>query len=572
MRKIINFLYKYRYWIFLIIMYVIFFLQMKNILIYDDDFDVKYPIYLDQSLQNKIDWILSKMNFFWFEWSGRIIGHFIVTSGLTLFDLNFYIILNPIFVFLTAFVCSKILGLFIENFNFIKSLCLNSLLIISMNIFLSREILYWAYAGILYLWGFLLVLLIFYLLYKYNLKKEIIPIKMMFIISLLIICESFILEQLSLIVIGILFVFYIEHIVLNKKNNFQYLFLIILAITCFLISYLAPGNAVRIIALEENRHINLDTFSFIISKVLTFFKFLFDKKCCGLYIIFLSLILIFKTIKDGLAKKIYLIPVIILCVGNILYLFIECFKFFDLWKNYDSLVFDFTNTTYNKFMVIFYIIFSIIYILSLIFLMFKTNGKNSYKLIMFYIIALGSTFIPIIFIQYIGTRYCLPILIINNVLIIYYFIKYGYNIMIFPFLIMLPFIIPYQLPDIIIILFEFLVLILFLIIYKKKIVINIKNLYFILCIIYLCVLFTTIFKTCYYYKHNKEIADYNEQILINADSNSLIYLKRIEEKEAVYAWHTFFTDYNGLGIYYTYLHKLIKQYYGINPAKIVFIK
>ena len=44
MKKVINFISKYKYVILLIILYIVFFLQMQLVYFYGDDFQVMYPI------------------------------------------------------------------------------------------------------------------------------------------------------------------------------------------------------------------------------------------------------------------------------------------------------------------------------------------------------------------------------------------------------------------------------------------------------------------------------------------------------------------------------------------------
>ena len=570
MKKIWNFLYKYRYWIFIVILFIFFFLQMQNVLLYDDDFDVKYPIYLDQSLGNKINWIISKMNFFWFEWSGRIIGHFIVTSGLTLFGLNFYSFLNPIVIFLLAFVSSKILCLMNKKIVFEKVLFFFSLIFIGMNLALSREILYWSYGGILYVWGFLLVLTIFYKLFKYYEMNTEISRKSFILLIILIIIQAFILEQLCMLVIGFISIFLLFNFIKNKKINYKGLILLIISICCFFISYSAPGNFARVDNLVSKVN-GLNTIDVIISKIFSLLQFLFDKRFCGLYLLFLSFIVSFKYLKNSLKRKYYLIPVIIIFIGNTLLIlnnYLNFFPYFNLYDNYNSLDFAINNNIYNFYMVLGCIIYLIIYLISLLFCLIKTINKNNVKLVIFWFISLISIIVPIICLEFIGTRYCLPFLVLTIIMILYYLSECEKNISSIIMLIILPLIVPINLSIICFIVFEIAIFILYFIIKKY----NCDKVYYALIFIYGLLLCFNLINAYINYSYNKSISDYNDNILLNVvDNNATIELKEIKKKTANYAWNTFFSNYTDYGVYYTYLNKFVKQYYGINPDKIYFI-
>ena len=121
MKRCLNFISKYKYLIGLIIVYILFFLQMQNVCFYGDDYEVLYPVHNEHNFSNVLSFCLQKMNYFWNEWSGRIVGHFTVSFVLSFFGIQFFRILNPIMVFFLIFLCLKIFSLF-KKFDFTKLL------------------------------------------------------------------------------------------------------------------------------------------------------------------------------------------------------------------------------------------------------------------------------------------------------------------------------------------------------------------------------------------------------------------------------------------------------------------
>ena len=415
MKKIFLYINKNKYIILLIILYTFLFLQMQNVVLYDDDFDVIYPVYQTQDLTNKINYIFSKMNYFWFEWSGRLVGHFIVTGGLSLFGIQFFRILNPIFIFLLSFYISKIILIYKKE-DLKKILFYVSLLFCTSNIFLLRETFYWTYGGILYVWSFAILTIILYIICFYKKNNMKIPLIKKIIISILIFIITFTLEQYSFILICIFGYFLLKSII-NKKINCNYLYFLLITILLFMISYFAPGNLAhkQILVNDFNEFTTkINIFEKMFSKYETIISCLCKSSFLGLQFVITSSLILLKN------KKINLFMI----VGN---LAIILDKFFNLFPSIpisidnDSLFFDFT------FFNVIYVVFFSLYLASYIYIVYKYLNT---KLSALMILAIASSVLPIICIRYIGFRYFFLINIILLIIFVYSIqdIKHRINI------------------------------------------------------------------------------------------------------------------------------------------------
>ena len=162
MQKMLNFLNKNKYWIFVIILYILLFIQMQNVYMYADDYDVVFRL---DSFDTYLDIIASEMNRYFNHWSGRLIGHFTVISGLSLFGMNFFRFLNPIMVFIICLFISKIIK-FKLDISLSKLIFWLTISILGIEFFITRECLYWADGTILYLWGYVPLIINIYIILK----------------------------------------------------------------------------------------------------------------------------------------------------------------------------------------------------------------------------------------------------------------------------------------------------------------------------------------------------------------------------------------------------------------------
>ena len=78
---------------------------MQNVFYYADD----YFVLLDDKFS--ISEYLSKMSHFYNNWSGRLLGHFIVLIVLNLGGIFSFRIFNPIFLFFVCYYLAKIINI-----------------------------------------------------------------------------------------------------------------------------------------------------------------------------------------------------------------------------------------------------------------------------------------------------------------------------------------------------------------------------------------------------------------------------------------------------------------------------
>ena len=118
MEKLKRVLINKKYIIGIIVIYVLFVIKMQNVFFYGDDYDVLYPVHDEFSFENVFKFCINKVCYYWNNWSGRIIGHFMVSFFLSFFGLTFFRFFNPIMIFSVVFLSLKI-------FNLIKKINVN---------------------------------------------------------------------------------------------------------------------------------------------------------------------------------------------------------------------------------------------------------------------------------------------------------------------------------------------------------------------------------------------------------------------------------------------------------------
>lgn len=527
MKKVIEFILKHKYIIFIIILYIFFFIQMQFVHFYGDDFNVLYPINSLKSINNVFSFCLQKMSWFWSFWSGRIAGHFIVSFGLSLFGIQFFRILNPIMIFIMIYLCLKIFELF-RKFDFIKCLFYISLIVVSFNVYISREILYWAYAGILYVWGFNLTLIVIYIIYKKYLQDAKFSLKSTLLLSFICFFQTFILEQFAFLLIAFLGLILIKYIKNHNIKNLKYiLILLMITITGLVISTIAPGNYIRTKPLYEEI-IGYSMLEIVLGKTHLFFNTIFDIKLCGIYLIILMIlsnIKYFKTVnikknmKSILPSLLIFSYIIIIIINNV---FRQDFLLFYELLNYDAMYSIRYLTIFGSIIIIvYYVLLSV----SFFYIIFKTiNTKHKflfYALIVTFFVSL----IPIIVIRYCGTRYYLFYLMSIILVIVNYLLDLKEMSMKLSI--------------------------------KKNICIFVYSILFIIVIKNISLNFIG------YYKNSK-IYDYNDNVLkSNIKSNTYI-ISEIPYEDSLYSWQTNVTDYTGNHDYYDfYLQDFYEDYYGI---------
>lgn len=581
-----KFIIKNRYNILILILYVLIFIELKNIHVFDDDFVIKFPIYMNHTFSNIIAWIFNRMHYFYYEWSGRLVTHFITTAGLSIFGVSFFYFLHPIILFLMSFLISKILNLFGNKSSISKNIFLISLLSISSTITIVRENHFWITGSVPYVWGFTLTLYIFYILLKYDKRNSTLNSKEIIGLSLLITIQSFILEQYATITMGILFIFFIKSIIRkDREKTNAYLFFGVLATLTLILSCLIPGNFVKpnsyneeIIEakqafIEETKSIDLyeNDFSInILSKTISIIGLFLDKDILLIYTSFISFVLYFnwyhskiKKTKFNKIKYNYMLVVTILFLLNEVYQIIPFFNTSELFNTY---LYAIKYINYPLILTLIYIVVFLLYLVILAEALYKYIKQYNIMLWWLWLISIVSIIIPISIIPYHGTRFTWPIFIINVMLIVNMLGENNKKSIISSLMILLIFANA--------LIFEnnknvMLPLIIILLVEKN---ISEEKIFNILYTSLITMLFANqIYAMCMFY-YNKIIIDYNENVLINAPKEGDIYLREIPYKTEKYCWHTFFSDTDGYHYHYVYLHKWLKQYYGIEPDRIKIIE
>lgn len=559
MSYIVSFLSKHKYKLLLILLYTFLFIQMQFIFFYGDDYQVLYPIYKSRNFFSILDYCFDMMHYFWYQWSGRIVGHFTVSFGLSLFGIQFFRILNPIMIFIMLFFGLKIVQLF-KKINFEKSLFFISLFFIGCNIYILRETLYWAYSSILYVWGFCLNLLVIYFVLKYYLSNRKIPVFFLIILSVLSFIQTFILEQLSFLIISFLF-FILVFSIKNKKKYKHLVILLIITTAGFLISTLAPGNILRVdpLAIELKGYTMLQI---ILGKTYCFFAVLFNPEIFGIYTSVLFILISKQYIKQIKGKFLLLktLPIMFM-TSYITIVFLD--KVFNLntilfyeSTNLDTLQF----VNYSTATFILLICYYIVLIFSFFFMIFNTMYKKNKFFPLSLLISFFCIIIPVICIRYIGTRYYLYFIIIEILTIVYYLNDLKIKNITF-----------IELLCIIIVVFpKFIILFLFviLIIYKyyvKKYTKSYEMLFYIILVIEIVLVLVNIGNIFFGYVRNSKIYLLNDYNLKHSSSSNKAVIYEIPYSDALYSWHTNVLDFNNLHVYYGfYLNDFYENYYGVS--------
>lgn len=537
MKSVWDFIYKYKYQILLVILYFIFFLQMQNVFFYGDDYEILYPYHNPHDFSNIWNFALNKMRYFWYEWSGRIAGHFTVTFGLSMFGIGFFRILNPIMVFILCYLLVKIYSLF-KDCNFYKTLLIISLCVVGLNISISRDTLYWAYSCILYVWFFNLVLLIIYIIYRDYLNNQKISTIKFFILALICSIQSFVLEQITFILLaflGLMLLFTKR----DKTNRKPIVILFVLTIIGFLVSSFCPGNIARLAA-QSTELVGFSYFEIILGKCYKFLCYLLDVRCLGSYILILSILV--KNIYDNnLKKSKFSLSSIIFYSYFVIVLFNVFFPNANTFLNFANSIdtLEFGNLVYIS-IILQTFIFGVFF-LNLIYMIFKTLDKGKKFFLFAFLISLASALMPILCIRFSGFRYYFYTIITIVILSLLYYEQNKMNHSFKPnniFLLVICF--GFKLP-IIITLFLLLVI---KIMNKKNSVIRIFK------YIILLSLFYNIITTLIGYNKNGIIYRKNIEKFVNAKENEPILLEEIPYEDSLYTWHAIELDYNGIRQYY----------------------
>lgn len=518
--KILNWIKKYKYWIFIVIIYILLFIHMQSVVMYADDYTVFLRVKPGESF---LSIILKELKSYYNNWSGRLIGHAVVISGSTIFGINFFRVLNPIMIFLLCLLVAKIIN-FKLKINLSKILLWLSIIILGLDILISKECLYWADGTILYLWGFVPLLLNFYIILKSVLNNK--KLNNLELIICLILCTiiNFIMEStqiFNLSFIFLLIVFYYKKILHNKKILFIFLY----SLTIFILSFFIPGNLNRF---YNNSFADTNLLSIIIQRIYIYIRIFVNCKF-NYYLFLVSSIIILKTNYKLLGtKKIFFY---ILCLFNAL-------NFLNIIVCYA------TETNFN----ILYFIIYLLYIIMIIvvgYLNFKKEPISINIILSGFISSLFS----VVFTPYWSLRFYFLYVLSSLVFVLYHYFlgseKEKQIILLCSI---------FCLNNII----SIVVLILFLL--KKIIKLDKLNLKYISHIIIILIFSSRFFLTMYYYYRNENVFNYNNKILNNKiNTNNIIYLKKFPFPE--YSFHQPFN--------YDYVVPMFNEYYDLNGYTVI---
>lgn len=524
-QKIFNFIKKYKYIILLIILYFIFYLHMQNIYLYADDYNVINILKVSKNLQTVIYWD------YFMSWSGRLIGHSIVTAGLGYFGIQFFRFLNPIFLFLFCFYIAKILNIK-GKYNVFKLTFFISLIILGLNIQLLREFLYWTDGTILYFWAYVPMLVIVYFVFDYFINNKDYSNLRFFISLFFITIINFTMESTGVLVIVMLFLICIDNFI-NKKMDKKILFLLIFSSIMLLGCYFIPGNLNRLYAQNEV-FVKANLLQKFIIKIPIYFDSLFSQSIFSILLI-ISGILVYFLIKrkDKLCKICSLFLTIINCL---LFVNVFIYQFID-FLNCNSIVFS---------VLFLYLIMNVLacWIIS----------KDVHRFY-FYIVISGicANLTSIILIDYNTMRFYLPLVFSFIIYIINFYLNADDKIKKF-ILWLFCFVFNWQLGLILL-----LIIFIFYKFFRKKLYL----LSYLLTILFILINMFNFSVTMYYYYQNSRIFDNNIDVLKHVDrsKNNIIYLKRLPYPE--YGYH--------LPDSYSYMEDWYSDYYEIQNQTIIWI-
>lgn len=567
MCKYLSFLKKNKYILLIIIVYFMFFIQMQSVYFYGDDYQVLYPLHLNRNFFDVLNFCIEKMQWFWMNWSGRITGHFIVSFGLSFYGIQFIRILNPVMLFLMVLLLVKILNLFIK-IDIKKWIFWISFIFLGTNIFISREVLYWSYASILYIWGFVLTLLIIYFaLKKFYLDKNI-PLYQEFIFSILIIIQSFILEQLSIILILILILLNILILKKNKKLNFKFFILLLISIIGFIISAVAPGNILRTEPLVSEL-VNVPYVYIILGKIYCFLNTLFNNQLFGMYFITFGLIVsyVYKK-KINNHKILNMIPIVFIYSLTVIIFFERVFKLNILggYTNLDAL-YTFYYETNSIFILIVQILYYLVILGSIIYMFLKTIDNHLKLLAWILAICFISTFLPTIFIRYTGTRYYLFLLSITIIISIYYIVKEKAKMFDTKMLVFILVLIPN-------VVFMYILFGIYICNFfcddRFNKFINKFSLHISILVLSIYFSFNFLSTILGYYK-NSSIHEDNFSIMKNRGSDEIVFIQEIPYNMSLYGWHTIYTNYSDItqSYYGFYLNDFYSDFFNFDVSKVL---
>lgn len=555
MKKVCNFICKYKYQALLVLLYLVLFYQMQNVFFYGDDYEILYPYHNSHDFFNVLKFVMDKMHYFWYEWSGRIAVHFTATFGSSMFGISFFRFLNPIMIFTFCYLLTKIFSLF-KDCNFYKVLTVISLCVIGLNISISRDTLYWLSSTIPYIWFFNLTLLTIYIVYKNYLLGNNISKWHFLILVLICITQTFALEQITFILLSFFSVmlFFADKTKINRKQLF---ILLCLTIISFLIVSFCPGNISRS-DVQNTELVGFSYFEILLGKCYKFLCYMLDTSCLGSYVLVLSILV--KNVYDNSYKlNKTSLSSIIFYVYFIIVLFNIFFPNSNIFLNFADSIDTLEFGSLNYIAIIFQIFIFSCFLLNLIYMIFKTLKKEKRFFLNAFLISLISSMMPILCVRFVTLRYFIyPLIVVIILSILYYesnFENKGFKI---ENIILLGISLGFKWAIIVCLI----VTLIHIFVFKSA---GIKIFGYLIMMI----LFYNIITTLVGYYKNGIIYRKNIESFENAVADKPIFLEEVPYENRLYTWHAIELDYNHIRQYYGfYLEDFYENYYEINVENV----
>lgn len=365
----------------MIIGFLLLLIQMNNVVLYADDFSLK--IYSKGG-------ILSAINFFvkhYMTWGGGFVSSYVII--LLMFDISIWCIITCIIILIFIVLVIKLVS---NNKKINKGILATILwaLIFIVNIFVSRETLFWLDGCVAYVFNSFQVFIYIYMLYtrifwKVEKKYDIIILPIVAFFSGWSSAQTGALAA----IIPLIMLFISKFI---KKEKIKKIFIIaaVFSIVGFMIFYFAPGNWSRMAVFDYFSNLDfLHKIAYrsneIYGLLFNFIKFPFTGIPFYLFsVIVLSSIIALKFVSTEKNKKIFILvkygsifQLMFFIVCFIIYLRLHDLEFiYNYILNFKNLLFEYENKTLALTMLVPYLICTIVIIINILITIYISKIKK----------------------------------------------------------------------------------------------------------------------------------------------------------------------------------------------------
>jgi len=176
----------------------------------------------------------------YFQWSGRILGQFMLIKSLQIGEW-FIKLMQAIIIFITLIMSTKV---FCNNENYNKKIVFMTAIFFCIPVSIMKLSLFWYAASTIYFWPFM-----FFVLGLYLIEREVSKQKKMLILILIFILgimSGLSQEQVGLAFCSCMFIVILWNYIIKNKLNFSREVLFFVGIVIgYIILIIAPGNVVR---------------------------------------------------------------------------------------------------------------------------------------------------------------------------------------------------------------------------------------------------------------------------------------------------------------------------------------